>query len=57
MIIDLAAGCAAVGVLVVCAHLMVMDCKHQTNLHRLNKEWEERSQRLQERLTNKDKES
>ena len=57
MIVDLAAGCAIVGVLVVCAHLIVMDYKYQTNLRRLKKEWEERSQRLQERLTNKGKES
>jgi len=57
MIVDLAAGCAIVGVLVVCAHLIIMDYRHQTNLRRLKKEWEERSQRFQERLTNKDKES
>jgi hypothetical protein len=57
MIVDLAAGCAIIGVLAVCAHLIVMDYKHQTNLRRLKKEWEERSQRFQERLTNKDKES
>ena len=57
MIVDLAAGCTIVGVLVVCAHLIIMDYRHQTNLRRLKKEWEERSQRFQERLTNKDKES
>ena len=57
MIIDLAAGCAAVGVLVVCAHLMVMDCKHQVNLRKQKKEWEKRFQKHQKRLTNKNEES
>ena len=43
MIMDLAAGCAVIGMLVVCTHLIVMDYKHQTNLRKLKKEWEENS--------------